>query len=189
MTAFPFQSVTDFLFFETEVEQADVILVPGGSHPQLMERAARLYHEGIAPYILPSGGATPHVATTEWEFLREIGLSLGVPEEAILKEDQAADTLENARFSLQVLEQRGIPCKRAVLVCKNYHARRALFTYQFVFPGDTVFFVSPVVDKTGITRDNWFQDKHKINIVMTEVEKIGKYFRQAVYRLGAGGRL
>jgi len=77
------------MFFETKIEPADVILVPGGSQPQLMERAAELYHRKMAPYILPSGGPTFKVKTTEWEFLRDKGTSLGVPEDAIFREDQA----------------------------------------------------------------------------------------------------
>jgi uncharacterized SAM-binding protein YcdF (DUF218 family) len=174
------------MFFETGIGKSDVILVPGGSQPQLMEKAAALYHEGIAPYILPSGGATPNVETTEWEFLRNLGVTLGVPEEAILKEDQAANTFDNARFSLQVLEQMGIPHKTVVLVCKTYHARRALFTYQLVFPKDTVFYVSPVIDWTGISKDNWYLDEQSINRVMNEFEKIGKYFRSYIYRIGTG---
>ncbi len=51
--AYPFDCITEFMFVETALEPADVILVPGGSHPQLMERAADLYHQGMAPYILP----------------------------------------------------------------------------------------------------------------------------------------
>jgi len=68
---------SDFMFFETELGHADVILIPGASQPQLMEKAAMLHHQGIAPFILPSGGTTPYVETTEWEFLRNIGVSLG----------------------------------------------------------------------------------------------------------------
>lgn len=183
--SFPFDCISDFMFFETEMGSSDVILIPGASHPQLIEKATMLYHQGIAPFILPSGGATPHVKTTEWEFLRNKGISLGVPSEAILKEDKATNTFENARFSLEVLEQQGIHPKKVVLVCKNYHARRALLTYQFVFPRETVFYVSPVVDKTGTSKDNWFLDEDKISYVMNELEKVGKYFRHAILRIGS----
>ncbi|TLS50773.1 YdcF family protein [Paenibacillus antri] len=183
---YPFDCISDFMFFETNIEKSDVIVIPGASHPQLAEKAAGLYHAGIAPYILPSGGATPHVKTTEWEFLRDVGLSLGVPPDAILKEDQATNTFENARFSLNALHQHGIQPKKVVLVCKNYHARRALLTYQFVFPRETGFYVSPVIDKTGTTRDNWYLSETRINYVMNELEKVGKYFRPAIYRVGSG---
>jgi len=62
---YPFDQITNFIFLETELNHADLILIPGGSHPQLMERAAELFHEGLAPLILPSGGETKHVETTE----------------------------------------------------------------------------------------------------------------------------
>lgn len=172
------------MFFETEILNSDVILVPGASHPQLMEQAAMLYHQGLAPKILPSGGETTHVKTTEWEFLRDVGVSFGVPSEAILKEDKATNTFENARYSLEVLYQQGISPKKVILVCKNYHARRALLTYQFIFPKETIFYVSPVIDKTGISKDNWYQDEDRIKYVMNELEKVGKYFRKAIYQIG-----
>lgn len=178
--SFPFDCISDFMFFETELSQADVILIPGASQPQLMERAAMLYHQGIAPIILPSGGSTPYVETTEYEFLLNIGKLLGVPPEAILKEDKATNTFENARFSMEVLQQQGIHPKKIVLVCKNYHARRALLTYQFHFPRETVFYVSPIIDNTGISKDNWFLDEDKITRVMDELEKVGKYFRRQI---------
>ncbi|TYP73189.1 YdcF family protein [Paenibacillus methanolicus] len=186
--SFPFDSITDFMFFETKLEQSEVILIPGASQPQLAERAALLYRQGIAPLILPSGGVTTHVETTEWEFLRNIGTSLGIPSEAILQEDKATNTFENARFSLEVLDHHGIQPKKVVLVCKNYHARRALLTYRFVFPRETEFYVSPVIDKTGITKENWFLDEEKISRVMNELEKVGKYFRPAIYRIGSSAR-
>ena len=182
---YPFDCISDFMFFETELSCSDIILIPGASHPQLMERAAMLYHQGFAPFILPSGGSTPHVDTTEWEFLRNVGISLGVPSEAILKEDQATNTFENSRFSLDVLLQNGITPKKVILVCKNYHARRALLTYQLTFPTETTFYLSPVIDKTGVTKDNWFQDEDRIKYVMNELEKVGKYFRKAIYHIGS----
>lgn len=172
----PFDCITEFMFFETAIELADVILIPGGSHPQLMERAAELYHQGMAPYILPSGGSTKNVASTEWEFLRDTGISLGIPEQAILKEDRATNTFENSRYSWSVLQQQGITPHRAILVCKSYHARRVLLTYQTDFPRPTTFMICPVTDKTGTTKDNWFLEDQKIKRVMGELTKVGQYF-------------
>ncbi|WP_054958522.1 YdcF family protein [Paenibacillus dakarensis] len=181
---YPFDCIGEFMFFETDLQHSDVILIPGASHPQLMERAAILYHQGFAPFILPSGGPTQHVEETEWKFLKDIGVSLGIPPEVILKEDQATNTFENARLSLDILQQKGLSPKRVILVCKNYHARRALLTYRFIFPPETIFYVSPVIDKTGVNKENWFHDENKINYVMNELEKVGKYFRKAIYQIG-----
>ncbi|MFC5471880.1 YdcF family protein, partial [Cohnella suwonensis] len=78
--------------------------------------------------------------------------------------------------SWDVLQQNRLNPQKVILVCKSYHARRALLTYQVYFPKDTMFFVSPVTDKTGITKENWFLDAQKISYVMKELTKIGQYF-------------
>lgn len=170
--------ITNFVFYETGIEPSDVILIPGGARRQLMERAAELYHKGMAPLVLPSGGSNPLIPewASEWEYLRHIGIELGVPAEGILKEDQARNTFENAELSMKVLRQQGITVRKAILVCKAHHAMRAALTYQAVFPADVDFGVAPVVDDRDVRRDNWFLDAEKTRLVLSEVEKIGKYF-------------
>lgn len=178
---YPFDCITEFVFVETDLEKSDVIFIPGGSHPQLVEKAAGLYHQGLAQYILPSGGYNLNLTSykSEWAFLKTTALQYNVPESAILKEDQAGNTFENADFSRSVLIDKGIVVKKAILVCKSYLSRRALLTYQKVFP-EVTFFVAPVADYRGITRDNWFLNRGHIHIVMGEVAKIGKYFEDQI---------
>lgn len=172
----PYDCITELIFVENDILQADIILMPGGSHPQQMEKAAELYHRGLAPYILPSGGYNSKINETEWNYLRRIGLELGVPEEAILKEDQAKNTFDNARNSWEVIESMKLNINNVILACKAHHSRRALMTYQTVFPTNIKFMVSPIIDERGIKKDNWFLEEKKIKVVMTEVEKIGRYF-------------
>lgn len=176
--SYPFDCISDLVFVETEIKNADIILVPGGSYPQQMEKAVELFKQGLAPYILPSGHFNPKIPeySSEWEFLKSIGVKLGVPEEKILKEDKAKHTFENAELSWKVIEESKLPVKRAILVCKTYHSRRALLTYQAMFPKNIEFYVAPIPDKREIRRDNWFIDDEKIKLVMGEVVKIGKYF-------------
>ena len=45
---------TDLVFVEQKVQKADVILIPGSGYPQLAKRAALLYRQGLAPFVLPS---------------------------------------------------------------------------------------------------------------------------------------
>lgn len=177
-----FDCISDFVFVETGIEKSDVILVPGGSHPQLMERAAELYNSNFAPYILPSGGANKNLPSynSEWEYLKEIAIKLGVPEAAVLKEDQARHTFENAELSWNILKSMNKPIKNVILVCKAYHSRRALLTYQSVFPSNINFFISPVADKRGVSKSTWYLDKEKISVVMGEVVKIGQYFEDKI---------
>ena len=192
-TSRPFDCITDFIFFENQPAKADIILVPGGLRPQLMEKAIELYQQGFAPYILPSGGTGPKLAKeieagksnwkSEWEFLRNIALAHGVPEKAILREDKALHTFDNASLSLQVVQENNIVVKKAILVCKAYHARRALLTYQTAFSSEVEYIVCPIIDDRDVRKDNWFLTDEKIGLVMSEVEKVGQYFAKHIPHL------
>lgn len=50
---YPFDCISKFIFTETDIKKSDVILVPGISNAQLMERAAELYNKGFAPVSFP----------------------------------------------------------------------------------------------------------------------------------------
>lgn len=43
----PLDCITEFVFIEHQPSKADFILIPGGSHDQLMVRAIELYKQGI----------------------------------------------------------------------------------------------------------------------------------------------
>lgn len=180
----------EFIFAEKKPEKADIIFVPGNGYPQMAEKAAQLYRQGLAAFVLPSGRysvvtgkfsgvlAKEYVYDedyeTEWEFLKEVLVKNGVPMENILREDQATFTYENAIYSRQVTDSRNLKIEKAILCCKAYHARRCLMYYQLLYP-DTEFFVVPV-DADGITRENWLEGEEGINAVTGEVSRIVKQF-------------
>lgn len=182
-----YDGITEFIFAEHQPEAADIIFVPGGNEPGLASHAASLYHQGYAPYILPSGRCSITEGTftcpepgldcrTEWAYFREILRREGVPESAILREDQATYTYENAVYSRRQIRKAGLEIRKAILCCQAFHARRCLMYYQEQFP-DTVFLVSPVVTK-GISKENWFTTKHGIETVLGEVERCGAQFHE-----------
>lgn len=184
--------ITEFVFAEHKLEQADIIFIPGSGHPQLAEEAARLYHQGWAPWILPSGrysittGKFSGVLDkqecyqgsyeTEWVFLSQVLQEKGVPGTAILKEDRATYTYENAIYSRQVTDGMGLEIKKAILCSKPYHARRCLLYYQLLYP-DTRFMVYPIKD-SKIQRDNWFLTEEGTRLVFGELERMGTQFHE-----------
>lgn len=180
------KEVGNFVFMENDPEKADIIFVPGNRYPQMAERAADLYKNGFAPLILPSGKysitdekfcgvlSEEHrydgCYETEWDFLKSVLLKKGVPETAILKENQATYTWENARLSRIVTDQAGIKINKAIICCKTHHARRAYMYYQRAYP-ETEFLVCPcVVD--GIEKTNWTETQQGIDAVTGEVSRI-----------------
>ncbi len=185
-----FREIGDYIFVEDRPEKADVIFVPGNGFPQMAERAAKLYKEGMAPFVLPSGkysvvagkfaGVQQNMQKysghyeTEWEFLSDVLMRNGVPQNAILKENQATYTYENAIYSRKVTELAEIDVKKAILCCRNYHARRALKYYQLLFP-ETKFYVS-ACNLDGIGRENWMDTEEGVDAVMGELSRIAKQF-------------
>lgn len=182
--------ITEFIFVEDKPKKSDMIFIPGSGFPKLAEEAANLYHQGLAPYILPSGrysvlnGRFAGVQEkkelydgeyeTEWEFLKEALKKNQVPEEHILKEDQATYTYENAIYSRKVTDSMGMEIKKAILCCKPYHARRSLLYYQLLYP-DTEFYVCPIQD-SDVKRENWYLTEKGIRLVFGEVQRIGEQF-------------
>lgn len=174
--------ISDFIFVDDVIDSSDVILIPGGSHQRLAEKAAKLFHQGMAHYILASGNTNPNIPnySSEAEYLKSIAVDLGVPPEKFICENNASHTFENAEFSYQMLKSMNIKSDKIILVCKAYHSRRVLFTYRYNFPVNTEFLVASVADKYGLCKNNWCTKPEYISKVMSEVEKIGKYFKDKV---------
>jgi uncharacterized SAM-binding protein YcdF (DUF218 family) len=87
--------------------------------------AARLFHQGIAPRIIVSGGGfmarENEAATTEAAAMRLFLLDLGVPSEAIVSEDRSINTIENIRYVHRMVGE-----GRVALVTSAWHMPRAL---------------------------------------------------------------
>lgn len=189
MTKF-LQDITDFIFLEDKPQKADVIFIPGSNEGDLARTAAKLYHQGYAPLLIPSGKYAKWIGhnlveefETESDHFAQILMEEGVPENAIIKEREATYTYQNAIYTRKLLDERGIEVKRALLCCQAYHARRSKLYYQILFP-DTEILVCPTVTKE-ISRDNWFKDKEKIDKVLSEIERCGSQFHEIVEEYGA----
>lgn len=183
-------AVTDFIFIEDAPVPSDIIFIPGNSSPQPSEHAAYLYNEGFAPLILPSGRFSitngsfqepsekkdlyPENFQTEWEFMNTVLHKNGVPKEAVLKEDKAQYTYQNALNSKEVLRRNHIEIRRAILCCKPYHARRCLMYYAMVFP-EVSFSVCPAPGM-AVTRENWQTSRAGLKEVLGELERCGSQF-------------
>ena len=105
-------SLWDYMHMGHEPGPADCI-VAGGSHDtRVAERAAELYLQGLAPIVVMTGGSGRHTEgmenSTEADRYADVALEMGVPEEAILKEDRSTNTGENAAFTRDLLARKDI---------------------------------------------------------------------------------
>ena len=185
-----FISVVHFAGKQDTTEPADVIIVLGAGlrrdgrpGPALTRRtlqAADLWHEGIAPLVLCTGGQSEYHPRTEASACREILLAAGLTDGVILMEENSRSTEENAIFSRRILDEIGT--SRVVLVSDGYHLLRAgwLFRGQgidsFASPVPADRIRDPRVYPFSLVREfvafHWQFVKQAFNIPLTHISGI-----------------
>ena len=98
----------------------------GQGYQERVQHAVALYQQGYAPVLMFSSGYRQ--ALKEIQVMKALAVSLGVPMDAILLEEEAANTNENVRFSAALLRQHGY--RSALVVSSPYHMRRASLVWR-----------------------------------------------------------
>lgn len=184
------EDITNYIFVSDEIVKSDIIFLPGSSSPEIPEKAAKLYENGYAPLVLPSGGVSVKSGKfgevkvrqelyskdykTECEFYTDVLKINGVPQSSIIGEDKSGYTRENAFYSRQIVDKYNINTGNAIICCKSFHARRCLMLYQLAFP-NVELYICPV-DCYGITKDNWYMHEYGIDRVLGELARCGNQF-------------
>jgi uncharacterized SAM-binding protein YcdF (DUF218 family) len=89
-----------------------------------LEHAVSLYHAGVAPVLVVTGGKATGDRTTEAASARAFAVSLGVPAQAILEEDRGRTTKESLTAVGRIFRQHGL--ETAVFVSDRPHMLRIL---------------------------------------------------------------
>lgn len=100
---------------------------PGPAARRRAARAAAAFHDGVAAWILASGGRRWH-GVPEALALRDELARLGVPAGAVALELCSLSTFENARYSAPLLHERG--ARRVAVVTCDWHLPRALRSFD-----------------------------------------------------------
>lgn len=94
-----------------------------GSAANRLLTAAQLYHSTGVPIIV-SGGQVFANTGKEAEIARHILQGLGIPDEKIIVEGQALNTTDNAKFTKQILTEKGFT--NPILVTSAFHMERSV---------------------------------------------------------------
>lgn len=100
---------------------------PSAAAARRAATAARAYREGVAPYVIASGGRR-WGSQIEARVLSGELRRAGVPERAILQDLWSLTTYENAIFSAALL--RRLEGRRAAVVTCSWHMGRALQNFR-----------------------------------------------------------
>jgi uncharacterized SAM-binding protein YcdF (DUF218 family) len=121
-----------------ELRPCDAAVGLGSHDLGVATYAAELYHRGLYPVIVFTGGSTP---TTRDRFprgeavhYREHALALGVPDAAILVDPEATNTGANIVNSRALLTAAGYRPESLLLISKPYAERRAHTALRKLWP-------------------------------------------------------
>lgn len=146
---------------DEEPVKSDVIIVLSSGEGRL-EKAVKLYQEGFAYY-----GSV--------EQLYERAQSLGVPTEAILLEVKSTSTIENARFSKEVMLQHKF--QSAIVVSSNFHMRRVKILFDQTFRKSDIELTYSSGESKAYDPNKWWFEKWNRDTIFTEyIKLIGNLF-------------
>ena len=153
---------------QNETRHADVILIFGAAeyagrpspvYRARLEHGLELYHEGVAPYIITTGGQGDDPTYTEGGVGRSFLVSQGVPEDRIIAETQSDDTSESSERIAAIM--RANDMKTAVAVSDGYHIYR----------------IKQMMAKQGITA---YGSPRPLPRPLTAKQKLSYYFREVL---------
>jgi uncharacterized SAM-binding protein YcdF (DUF218 family) len=137
----PLGVVWDYVRLVHPPVHADAILTLGSFDVQAAVHAASLWKRRLAPVIVMSGGLAHRGglldtgwSRTEARVFAEAAMAEGVPEQAILLEEEAQNTADNFMLGCAVAERAGLMPRRLLVVAKPYMTRRGFATGRKVWP-------------------------------------------------------
>ena len=131
---------------EDQLDKGIAAILLGGSPLVMAERAraaAQLYHQNAVTYIIPTGGVrwdTDRGRMSEAEYLSALLLEAGVPQSAIIVENEATTTRENMLYASLLMEKKLHPRGkyRLYIVSSPSHIKRSLAFASLYLPRNTL---------------------------------------------------
>ena len=164
---------------------SDIIFVLGSHDLRVADRASELYHLGLAPLIVMSGGYgnfTKNIFTEpEADLLAARAMELRVPKEAIIVENQSTNCGENISFTRRILDDLGFQVNRVIAIQKPYMERRTYATIRKQWSEVELQVTSPQFESL----DSYVGDTQKDDIIhnmMGDLHRI-KYYPVLGYQI------
>jgi hypothetical protein len=164
------------------IEPADVIIAMGCEDARVAERAAQLYKDGFAQWVVCTGHSGKRTKEmlqakgfqTEADYFADIIQESGVPSGHILKEYKSTNSGENIAYTKELLAQKGIEPKSIIVVTAPYAERRQQATYAGQWRGQAVTVTSPQLSfKTYPTAA--LSEEYLINSLVGRVRRMKVY--------------
>jgi uncharacterized SAM-binding protein YcdF (DUF218 family) len=158
-----------FLSPQTQLRHADLIVaISGGETSQRTREAVKVYKEGYAPKLLFSGAAADRSGPSNAAAMRADALRQGVPTSAIIIEEDAVTTAQNASNTAPIIHQLG--ARSIILVTSPYHQRRASLNFRQIL-GPNVAIINHSATDSVWRKSTWWRQPSTIGLTLSELQK------------------
>ena len=176
------QVIWDYLCLHQAPAKADVIVGFGNFNTDIARRAAELYHQGLAPKILFTGGLGRNTEglLPEPEAVRfaKVAMECGVPECDIILEDKSTNTKENILFTRTKLEELGIPHEHILGVHQPFMERRINAAMGVYWPEQSFCVTCPQVTIPEYLRrakEQGISENASISVIVGDFQRMELY--------------
>jgi uncharacterized SAM-binding protein YcdF (DUF218 family) len=178
------ETIWEYMHLHHTLQKSDAIIVLGNRDLRVAEYASQLWLDGWAPYLVCSGSGDVHnskqgreqfVGTTEAEVFAGIARHMGVPESALIIENQSQNTGQNFEFAINVLSERGVQTESVILVQKPYMERRTYATGKVWLPHIQMIVTSPPIPLSDYPNESNSVGEHWIHGMVGDLQRIKEY--------------
>ena len=161
------------LTYEDPPREADVIVMLGGGNEDRITKAAELYNDGYADYVMitPVSDDPLHYQSVE-DAVRH-----GISESRLIHEYDATSTYTNATRTMELMRAYGFTS--AIVVTSDYHMKRSKFIFDRVNDGTFEFTYVPALSIEG---ERWIERDYALRIWASEFVKMWGY-RFGLYKI------
>lgn len=156
---------------------ADAIVVFSGDRGVRMEKAAELFQMRYAPKVLISGGEV-YEGLVMAEVMKDHGLRLGIPQDAMLLEKKASSTFQNAEYTRDILIRNGMD--QALVVTSDFHTRRTLWSLDRLYAPAGIRYSIIAADDPEFAKEAWWSSNK------SAMNTLKEYIKMAGYLAGRG---
>ncbi|EMY69774.1 YdcF family protein [Leptospira vanthielii] len=139
--------IWNFLSIRDTFQKSDLIFVLCSHDLRVAKYAVDLYKQGLAKYILFSGGLnffTKHIfPNSEAEAFANLAISENIPKEFIIIENKSSNTGENIQFSKQLLYSLNLKFENIIAVQKPSMTLRIKLALDKQWPDGNFSIASP----------------------------------------------
>lgn len=175
------ESISELLFLETKISPSDLAIVLGNDYIKTMEHVHKLYQNHFINKIIITGHSAQRNKIPEAKRFFDYGLELGIPESSMILEPNATNSLENLKFTKEIIENSlgGFDHIKSILfIAKAFVCRRIEMTARALhYPPNIQYMFYPTVDLEGrnIGKYNWWKSETATKRVLEELQRIAVY--------------